>query len=81
VFRSWDELLTAETKDSAFGASFSEVAGAKAEGAAVALSLTGALSGALPTIPLMAAASLGFAGGFSTIWEPCWVVPGCCASG
>ena len=81
MFRSWDELLAAETKDSAFGASFSEAAGAKVEGAAVALSLTGTLGGALPTMPLMAAASLGFAGDFSTTWESCWAMPGCCASG
>jgi hypothetical protein len=66
VFGSRDILLTADTKDSALLASFGGTVGARVDGCGGGkFDEGGAFGELLPTMPLIAAASLGFEAGFS----------------
>lgn len=75
---SRDKLLTAETNDSALLASEGGALGARLDGGGEAFETGGAFGEVRPTIPLRAAANLGFDDGFSWTWIACWTGPGCC---
>ena len=64
-FCSRDRLLTAETKDSALLASFDGAVAARLDGTGGVLETADTLGEVLPTMPLIAAANLGFDDGFS----------------